>query len=319
MKPLIHILHEEMETLLWNVMAKFVKSKYLTNKKDGEKCAVSANELLLVQTADKNVVKNLKNIDIGTKAKGLFLPSALDIDENEKKFRSDCLQAYQKTTEYLKSMLPFNSFIQNSAFINLENKNFNGSLVGISNLAQMITSALPNVLTAVFSKKSDLTGEEVCDTLRTEWRLNQTESIPESAYQLVVETKISSRKQNSYWELVFYLAGVDHISKELPPCDKEKFVLYLQKLYSSDGQLKYPIIVSLFKLVLSISHGNSAPENGFSINKAMLDIHGYSLGESTIEALRFVKDAILKRSFILDIPITRSLLHNVRLKETVHG
>ena len=27
MKPLIHILYEEMETLLWNVMAKFVKSK----------------------------------------------------------------------------------------------------------------------------------------------------------------------------------------------------------------------------------------------------------------------------------------------------
>ena len=51
--------------MLWNVMAKFVKSKYLTNKKDGEKCAVSANEILLVQTADKNV-KNLKNIDIGT-------------------------------------------------------------------------------------------------------------------------------------------------------------------------------------------------------------------------------------------------------------
>ena len=43
MKPLIHILYEEMETLLWNVMAKFVKSKYLTNKKDGEKCAMFAN------------------------------------------------------------------------------------------------------------------------------------------------------------------------------------------------------------------------------------------------------------------------------------
>ena len=137
MKPLIHILYEEMETLLWNVMAKFVKSKYLTNKKDGEKCAVSANELLLVQTADKNVVKNLKNIDIGTKAKGLFLPSALDIDENEKKFRSDCLQAYRKTIEYLKSMLPFNSFIQNSAFINPENRNVNDSLVGISNFASL--------------------------------------------------------------------------------------------------------------------------------------------------------------------------------------
>ena len=112
MKPLIHILYEEMETLLWNVMAKFVKSKYLTNKNNGEKRALAGNELLLGQTADTNVVKNLKNIDTGTKAKGLFLASALDIDENEKKFRSDCLQAYRKTTNYLKNMIPFKFFMR---------------------------------------------------------------------------------------------------------------------------------------------------------------------------------------------------------------
>ena len=88
------------------------------------------------------------------------------------------------------------------------------------------------------------------------------------------------------------MAGVDHISKELPTCDTEKFVLYLQQLNSSDGQPKYPFLVSSFKSVLSICHGNSAPGNDFSINKAMLDIHGYSLGESTVEALQFVKDAI---------------------------
>ena len=88
-----------------------MKPKYLTNRKDGEKCAVSVNELLLVQTTNKNVVKNLENIDVGTKTNGLFLPSALDIDENEKKSRSDCLQAYRKTTECFKSMLPFNSFM----------------------------------------------------------------------------------------------------------------------------------------------------------------------------------------------------------------
>ena len=152
----------------------------------------------MVQTAAKNLVKNLKNIDIGTKTKEIFLPSALDIDENEKKLRSDCLQAYRKTTEYLKSMLPFNPFIHNSAFINPENRNVNGSLIGISNLARMITSALPNVLTAVFLKKCDLTGEEVCDTWRTERSLYQTESIPKSVYQPVVELKVSSRKQNSY-------------------------------------------------------------------------------------------------------------------------
>ena len=142
--------------------------------------------------------------------------------------------------------------------------------------------------------------------------LYQTESIPESAYQPVVEPKISSRKQNSYWEVAFHLAGVDHISKELPTCDMEKFVLYLQKPNSSDGQPIYPFLGSLFKLVDSISYGNTAPENDFSINKVMLDIYGYSLRESTIEALRFVKDATLKHSSILDIPIIRSLLDNVK-------
>ena len=83
MKQLINFLYGEMETLFWNLMAKFVKSKYLTEKKDGKKCAVSAIKLLLVQTAGaKNVVKGLMHIDIGTKTKGIFLPSALDMDES---------------------------------------------------------------------------------------------------------------------------------------------------------------------------------------------------------------------------------------------
>ena len=72
MKPLIHILYGKMETVLWNVIAKFVKSEYLTETKDGEKCVRSATELLLVHTADKNVVKCLKHTDIGKKSKGLF-------------------------------------------------------------------------------------------------------------------------------------------------------------------------------------------------------------------------------------------------------
>ena len=76
MKPFIHILYEERETLLWSVMTRFGKLKYLTNKKDGEKCAVSSNYLLLVQKFDKNVVKNLKNLKniLERKRKGSFCP-----------------------------------------------------------------------------------------------------------------------------------------------------------------------------------------------------------------------------------------------------
>ena len=65
------------------------------------------------------------------------------------------------------------------------------------------------------------------------------------------------------------------------------------------------------KCVLSISHGNSAPESGFCINKHILDIHGHSLKEDTIEALRVVKDAILRHPSLLDIPVTKEMLQNV--------
>ena len=121
MKPLIHTLYEEMGTLLWNIMAKFVRSKYLTEMKDGEKHALSVNQLLLVNTCDKDVVKGLRHVDVGTKASGL-LSSSLGIGEVEKNFRSDCLQAYRNAADYLKRMLPINSFIENGAIINPEKK-----------------------------------------------------------------------------------------------------------------------------------------------------------------------------------------------------
>ena len=84
----------------------------------------------------------------------------------------------------------------------------------------------------------------------------------------------------------FHLARVDDATKQPPTCDMKKFLLYLQKLNSSDGQPKYTSLVSLFKALLSVSHGKSAPENGFSINKAMFNVHEYFLGESTIEAFK---------------------------------
>ena len=108
------------------------------------------------------------------------------------------------------------------------------------------------------------------------------------------------------------MAGVDLVSKELPKCDMVKFVLHLEKVMGSDCKPKYAFLVSLFQVILLISHGNSAPENGFSINKAMLDFHGNSMDESTIEALRFVKGALLQYPSILDIPIRRSLINNVK-------
>ena len=70
----------------------------------------------------------------------------------------------------------------------------------------------------------------------------------------------------------------------------------------------YLFLVCLFKLVLFLSHRNSAPENGFLINKLLLEIHGSSLKKEIIEAIRIVKDNFLKYQSILDIPVTKEMI-----------
>lgn len=66
------------------------------------------------------------------------------------------------------------------------------------------------------------------------------------------------------------------------------------------------------KCVLSLSHGNSTPERGFSINKLILETHGYSTYEDTLVALRLVKDEILHNGDETKFPIKRELLSEVK-------
>ena len=89
-------------------------------------------------------------------------------------------------------------------------------------------------------------------------------------------------------------------------------MLHLGGLRDSSLTVKFPVLTAVMKCILSMSHGNSAPESGFSINKHILDIHGHSLKEDTIEAIRVVKDAILRYPSLLDIPITKEMIKNVK-------
>ena len=77
----------------------------------------------------------------------------------------------------------------------------------------------------------------------------------------------------------------------------------------SDGSLTYPQLCALMKCVLSLSHGNTVPERGFSMNKIMLESHGYTIDNDTIAALILVKDSIRKEGGVDKFPITRKLLN----------
>ena len=123
-------------------------------------------------------------------------------------------------------------------------------------------------------------------------------------------------KQVSYWEKAFELAGIQQKSDVdgEGQFDLDTFIISLKrKILTESGSVNYPTILSLLKSVASLSHGNDAPENGFSINKYIIGIHGPSIQEDTIEALRIVKDTILNYGSIFDVPITRSLMDYVKL------
>ncbi|XP_012557417.2 uncharacterized protein LOC105844874 [Hydra vulgaris] len=139
------------------------------------------------------------------------------------------------------------------------------------------------------------------------------ELLPECYYKCSEKLVSIGRNQTSYWEKAFQLAGLSIVSKLLCSFDIDTLINSFEtKILNDSGSPKFPNITSLFKVVSSLSHGNSVPENGFSINKHIIQLHGTSLDPETIEALRFVKDTILSFGSILDIPITKSFIQSVK-------
>ena len=66
-------------------------------------------------------------------------------------------------------------------------------------------------------------------------------------------------------------------------------------IVGEDGLTKFPKLTSLMNCILILSHGNADPERGFSVNKHLLNIHGSTTSEETIEAFRFVKDCLNRK------------------------
>ena len=61
---------------------------------------------------------------------------------------------------------------------------------------------------------------------------------------------------------------------------------YVEKLIGGDSQPKYTQLFTLAKCILSLSHGNTVPENVFSINRKLIEVHATALSEETIETPR---------------------------------
>ena len=96
----------------------------------------------------------------------------------------------------------------------------------------------------------------------------------------------SSIKQASYWG---YALKTCRLSLTL---ENDRYWATVASIFDDQGRAKFPQLCALAKCVLCISHGNSTPERGFSLNNNMLSIYCRSIHENTLASLRIVKDGI---------------------------
>ena len=130
---------------------------------------------------------------------------------------------------------------------------------------------------------------KICDKVRLQWSLYQLEEMLEHFY-MKPETvpSQSTYQQPSYWSYASELCDLGPAQKNPSKFLRiDKYWSKVGKILNESGNLKYPQLFQLGKVVLSLLHGNSAPEHAFSINKILFDTHNTSMGEDTTSALRF--------------------------------
>ena len=208
---------------------------------------------------------------------------------------------------YLQQNLPFDvTILKYAQFSHPETRNNPGSTSGISNLALKVTKALERKICKTFQVPQSDSREQVCDKIRTQWIAYQLEDIPKEFYtKSNDEASKSSLRRNSYWSYALELCDLQPI--------QETDSLFIQidhywrkigKILSDDGLQKYTQLICLVKCILSLSHGNSTPERGFSKNKYFLEVHGSSSSEETLESLRFVNDEVCRIGGVTNFPIS---------------
>ena len=120
----------------------------------------------------------------------------------------------------------------------------------------------------------------------------QLDKIPVEYYQKAESSEIVGRKRPSYWKEAYSHSGIEMQENKTNQKPIDEYWRKVSLMTNEQGVLKYPTISSVLKSVLVLSHGNSDPERGFSINKAMLNIYGDRI-QGDIQALRLIKDFLV--------------------------
>ena len=65
-----------------------------------------------------------------------------------------------------------------------------------------------------------------------------------------------------------------------------------------------------------LPHSNADPERGFSLNKNLFAVHDFSIKEETLEAIRMVKDFIIRNDGVMNIEISKDLIEHCKVSRT---
>ena len=138
-----------------------------------------------------------------------------------------------------------------------------------------VTIALERTIFKTFPVPQSDSREQVCDKIRTQWIAYQLQDISKEFYtKSNDEAGESSRRTNSYWSYTLELCDLQPIQET----DSQIILIdhcwrKICKILSDDGLQKYAQLICLVKCILSLSHGNSTQERGFSVNKYLLEVH----------------------------------------------
>ena len=82
--------------------------------------------------------------------------------------------------------------------------------------------------------------------------------------------------------------------------------------------MKYSTIAKLSHSVLLLPHGNADPEMEFSLNKNILAVHGFLIKEETLEAIRIIKDLIIRNNGVMNIEINKDLIEHCKVSHATY-
>ena len=113
----------------------------------------------------------------------------------------------------------------------------------------------------------------------------QLQKIPEKFYIQENVFKTHNNTQFSYWKQAYEICKLNEPHKEQTKYKRIDLYWYrVSKL--TNGNINYIQLFNLVKAIPSLNPVNVSARSGLSINKAILDVHGKSLKNNTIEALR---------------------------------